>query len=205
LIEYHSADRIQFVVQFELFSADYVHRLTAGDPETEQHFVLYFSELILIKIRRLVRTPQALEDIRQETFLRVFRVLRQKGLTAPERLGAFVNGVCRNVMVEYFRSLARHPQLPEEAIEAPCGGPGPEAELVTEERKRIIRRVLADMPEKDRDILRMVFLEEHDKDDVCRIYNVDRNHLRVLLHRAKNRFRDRLAEPAEVVHGVALV
>lgn len=183
-------------MQFEPFSSDYVQRLTAGDPETESHFVSYFSELLLIKLRRLVRTRQALDDIRQETFLRVFRVLRQKGLAAPERLGAFVNGVCRNVMVEYYRSAAKHPQLPVNGLDAAGERLDPEAELVTEESKRIVRRILERMRPKDRQILRLVFLDERDKDEVCRICQVDRNHLRVLLHRAKNRFRERLPAPS---------
>ena len=44
----------------------------------------------------------------------------------------------------------------------------------------------------DRQILRLIFLEERDKDEVCRIFQVNRNYLRVLLHRAKNRFRESL-------------
>jgi RNA polymerase sigma-70 factor (ECF subfamily) len=34
-----------------------------------------------------------------------------------------------------------------------------------------------------------VFLEERDKDEVCRDFGVDRNYLRVLLHRAKQTFK----------------
>jgi RNA polymerase sigma-70 factor (ECF subfamily) len=32
-------------------------------------------------------------------------------------------------------------------------------------------------------------LEEKDKDEVCRQFGVDRDYLRVLLHRAKDKFR----------------
>jgi RNA polymerase sigma-70 factor (ECF subfamily) len=45
------------------------------------------------------------------------------------------------------------------------------------------------MNEKDRQLLRRVFLEEEDKDQVCREFQIDRNYLRVLLHRARLRFR----------------
>jgi RNA polymerase sigma-70 factor (ECF subfamily) len=37
--------------------------------------------------------------------------------------------------------------------------------------------------------LRAVFLEERDKDEVCTELGVDRDYLRVLLHRAKASFR----------------
>jgi RNA polymerase sigma-70 factor (ECF subfamily) len=42
-----------------------------------------------------------------------------------------------------------------------------------------------------------LFFEERDKDDICRTLNVDRNYLRVLLHRAKAKFRDRFLSDAD--------
>ena len=45
------------------------------------------------------------------------------------------------------------------------------------------------MRERDRDLLRAIFLEEKEKDEICREFGVDREYLRVLLHRAKERFR----------------
>jgi RNA polymerase sigma-70 factor, ECF subfamily len=45
------------------------------------------------------------------------------------------------------------------------------------------------MGQRDRELLRAIFLEEGDKDEVCRRFGVDRDYLRVRLHRAKERFR----------------
>ena len=42
---------------------------------------------------------------------------------------------------------------------------------------------------RDQKMLRSVFFDETDKDEVCRELGVDRQYLRVLLHRAKNSFR----------------
>jgi RNA polymerase sigma-70 factor (ECF subfamily) len=52
-----------------------------------------------------------------------------------------------------------------------------------------VRQILNEMPQKDRNLLRAVFLEEKEKDTVCREFGVDRNYLRVLLHRAKDKFK----------------
>ena len=71
------------------FDAQYVSRLTEGDASVEQHFTAYFGEFLRIKLRRRGWTTQEIEDISQETFLRVLQVLRQKrGLEHPERLGS---------------------------------------------------------------------------------------------------------------------
>ena len=49
--------------------------------------------------------------------------------------------------------------------------------------------VLDELPPKDSEILRMLFLQDLDKADLCRKFHVTGDYLRVLLHRAKSRFR----------------
>ena len=182
-------------MQFQTFTSEYVKGLTKGDLETERHFVAYFAELLRIKLRKALCSPQAVDDIRQETFLRVLNVLKQKnGLANPEKLGAFVNGVCRNVLIEYYRSVSRHGPSSEPVLDVAGPGPDPEAKCVNEERKRGVREILEQLPARDRKILRLVFMEEKEKAEVCRICDVDRGYLRVLLHRAKNRFREGAAK-----------
>ena len=65
-----------------------------------------------------------------------------------------------------------------------------ESEFVNEDRRKKVRKLLAEMNDKDREVLRLVFIEECDKDEICRRMNVDRGYLRVLVHRATNRLRE---------------
>src|SRR5215471_786062 len=103
-------------VQFHTFDAAYVENLCAGDFATQEHFVRYFTELLHLKLRSRLRSPQAIEDVRQETFARVFASLRKGGvLRQPERLGAFVNTVCNNVLFEHYRASSRSQPLEDEA------------------------------------------------------------------------------------------
>ena len=66
---------------------------------------------------------------------------------------------------------------------------GADAAMADEEVRTQVRSVLSELPEKDRKILRWLFFEERDKGEVCRVLQVDREYLRVLVHRAKQRFR----------------
>src|SRR3989440_12273897 len=91
-------------VEFFTFSQAYVERLREGDPSTEQHFVAYFEQLLHIKLRSRMLTSDKVEDLRQETFIRVIAVLRKDGVRQPERFGAFVNSICNNVLLEHYRS-----------------------------------------------------------------------------------------------------
>jgi RNA polymerase sigma-70 factor (ECF subfamily) len=61
--------------------------------------------------------------------------------------------------------------------------------LVAKETEKKVREILEQLSERDRRLLREVFLEERDKDEICRNFGVDREYLRVLLHRAKQSFK----------------
>jgi RNA polymerase sigma-70 factor (ECF subfamily) len=171
------------------FDEEYVRRLINGDPATEQHFVSYFGDLIWIKLRSRVRSPQLIEDVRQDTFLRVLKNLRTSGITHPERLGAYVHAVCTNVLYEHFRAESRFRELGEEGAAMIDPHAGADESFVSQELQKRVAAVLQEMPEKDRDLLTAIFLDEQDKDDVCRKYRVNRDYLRVLLYRARRRFR----------------
>lgn len=173
------------------FDADYLARLRHGDPETERHFIAYFSNAIWLKLRNRVRARHLIDEIRQETFARVLSYLQSgKPIQYPERFGGFVHGVCNNVMLEVLRSESSHPQAGEEPIDPPDRRVRFDSDMVTEERKRAVREILAEMPDKERTLLRMVFLEEGERSKICERFNVDGNYLRVLLHRAKEKFRE---------------
>jgi RNA polymerase sigma-70 factor, ECF subfamily len=173
-------------VQRQSFDADYVERLINSDRATEDAFVAYFGELLSIKLRPRLRSAELIQDVTQETFLRVFRTLRQAGIENPEALGAFVNSVCNNVLFEAYRAQSRTAEALEERASEDTAA---DDTLVEEEERTQVRSVLSELPEKDRKVLRWLFFDEKEKGEVCRVLQVDREYLRVLVHRAKQRFR----------------
>jgi RNA polymerase sigma-70 factor, ECF subfamily len=180
----------QSIVDTCCFDEEYVRRLTDGDAATEAHFTAYFGNLLTLKLRNKVRSTHGIDDIRQETFLRVLQTLRRRhGLEHPERLGAFVNSVCNNVLLENFRAQSRYVPLPEDHREPVDAATDLERDLVSEERKRMVTIVLDQLSEMDRRILKMLFFDEADKQEICRVMGVSREYLRVLVHRARLRFR----------------
>ncbi|HTC43402.1 MAG TPA: sigma-70 family RNA polymerase sigma factor [Candidatus Acidoferrales bacterium] len=176
----------------ELFAFDalYVDRLRDGDPSTEHHFVSYFGQILGIMLRARFLAPERIDDVRQETLTRVIAKLRRDGgIRQPERFGAFVNSICKNVLHEHQRDWQRNLPLEPDHFELPDKLVDLERTLISEETQKKVREILADMNQRDRNLLAAIFLEEKDKDEVCQEYGVDRGYLRVLLHRAKERFR----------------
>ena len=178
-------------LQFYTFDASYVGNLCAGDSRTQEHFFAYFSELLHLKLRSRLNSPQAIEDVRQETFARVFSVLRKEGgLRQPERLGAFVNVVCNHVLQEHYRSNGNGESLDEEGRpELPAKGASAFDLVADLQIKEKVRKILLKLAPRDRSLLKAVFLDERDRDEVCREFGVEREYLRVLLHRAKQEFK----------------
>jgi RNA polymerase sigma-70 factor (ECF subfamily) len=179
------------LLQFFTFDATYIDSLCAGDRSTQQHFVDYFTALIQMKLRSRLQSPQAAEDVRQETFARVLKALRNPGtLRQPERLGAFVNTICNHVLFEHYRSSSRSDSLDDEGQpELPATGASALDAAATRQMEVKVREILLELPTRDRLLLKAVFLEERDRDAVCAEFGVDREYLRVLLHRAKREFK----------------
>ena len=61
--------------------------------------------------------------------------------------------------------------------------------LEAKDTERVVRKILNELPERDRRLLQSVLLEERDKDEVCAEFGISREYLRVLLHRAKHSFK----------------
>jgi RNA polymerase sigma-70 factor (ECF subfamily) len=178
-------------MEFCSFDAPYLERLRSGDLESQQHFITYFTELIRLKLRKRLHSHFAIEDLRQETFARVWVALRSgDGIRKPERLGAYVNSVCNNVLFEHYRRVARESSSGDGVgIDIPDPAIGVVDAIANKQTRQKVRQILTNLPDKDRLLLTAVFLDECDKDDVCQRFGVNREYLRVLLHRAKNSFR----------------
>jgi RNA polymerase sigma-70 factor (ECF subfamily) len=178
-------------LQFQKFDDAYLDSLRKGDRRTEEHFVHYFSELIHLKLRSRLSSRDAIEDVRQETFARIFVLLRGKdGVRNASALGALVNSICNHVLLEYYRSHSKSEAM-EDASEMDIQSEDTDVldTLVSKDTQKTVREILGKLSDRDRQLLKSVFLEERDKDEVCSEFGVDREYLRVLLHRAKLSFK----------------
>jgi RNA polymerase sigma-70 factor (ECF subfamily) len=178
-------------LQFQKFDDTYLENLRKGDLRTEEHFVHYFSELIHLKLRSRLNSKDAVEDVRQETFARIFVLLRGKeGVRNASALGALVNSICNHVLLEYYRFHSKSDAM-EDASEMDIQAENTDVldAMVSKDTQKTVRQILEKLSERDRQLLKRIFLEDRDKDEVCQEFGVDREYLRVLLHRAKLSFK----------------
>ncbi len=127
-----------------------------------------------------------IEDIVQETVARFLVASQNDKIRNHEAAGAFVNGVCRNVISEYRRRSHRDEPMPD-VVPEPPGRSLAEADLF--ELRQAISQGLAQLPDRDRRILRAFYLEEKTKEEILEQTGLTDQNFRVILFRAKEKFR----------------
>jgi RNA polymerase sigma-70 factor, ECF subfamily len=186
------------------FDAAYLRALHKADPETERHFVSYFTPLIQRKLRKYLHVPDLIQEGVQETLVRVVITVRSRnGVRYPERFGAFVHAVCRNVAMEIFRREKRFLDLEEAGPVAESGSRSPHSAAEARETRDRVRRILNNLSKFDRELLEALFLAEEERSTLCRRFGVSDGYLRVLLHRAKQRFIGQLSREAPEAYAAA--
>lgn len=150
-------------------------------------------ELEKLRLRLRYRVGHALgfacpdiDDVVQETLKRFLESSQAGRLSTPEAAGAFLLGICRNVIHEYRRRLFRDLPMPEIVPEPPSKAIA-EPELL--ELRDAIAEGMRQLSPRDRQILHMFYLEEQPVERVLELMNLTEPNFRVVLCRAKERFR----------------
>lgn len=188
-------------------SADLVARIGRGDGTAEQEMVARYERGLGFLLRRRTGDPELALDLCQDTFRIAIEKLRAGPLNEPERLAGYLRGVAVNLVVGLERKTARRATTPDsDKVEATADrGPGPFDDVSSRQVGDAVRRLLAELrTPRDREILTRLYLEEDDKESICRDLGIDSTHFNRVLYRAKQRFRDLLGE-AERRSGLRLV
>jgi RNA polymerase sigma-70 factor (ECF subfamily) len=127
-----------------------------------------------------------IDDLVQETLTRFLIAVQKETVRNPESLGAYLNGICRNVILEYWRRSTREAPMPDLIPEPPAKGL-PEAELL--EMRQAIALGMEQLTSRDRQVLTAFYLEEKTKEEILKMTGMSDENFRVVLCRAKERFR----------------
>jgi len=139
----------------------------------------YFMDVYNVCFRVLGR-PQDAEDATQETFLSLFRT-REK-LAAAQSIRAWVLTIARNTSISILRARRPAATLPDSIADAP-----PIRDLGDPER---LGRALASLPEEDRHLVQMRFLEGKSPAEMALESGRNPGSVATALCRALRRLRD---------------
>jgi RNA polymerase sigma-70 factor (ECF subfamily) len=183
-----------------------------GDEQSFELLLQRYRTPLVNFLFRMVKNREQAEDLAQEVFIRVYRARGEYVPTA--KFTTWLFRIATNLALNSLRDH-RHQKL-EMSIDAPLTAdaedgderpfevadkhPTVEQELVEEERKKMIRRAIEKLPEKQRAAVLLHKYQELDYAEIAKILSCSESALKSLLFRAYEMLRVELA-PLVARHG----
>ena len=138
---------------------------------------------------RATRDPELSRDLTQDALLAV--VAQRAAFAGRSTLRTWAVGILSNKIADHFR---RQANCPIDSTDDPelLAEPSPadlERALAARQKLAVVLRALEKIPEFERLALMMVDVEGVEREDSCSALGISATHLRVLLHRGRNRLR----------------
>jgi RNA polymerase sigma-70 factor (ECF subfamily) len=142
-------------------------------------------------ILRRVRDPDVAADILQDAAVTTLEKLQNGEIAHPENVGGYLYRVALNHLRNYRRKDRGAVSSSEALEELRSADEDSEWSCVgLAQWRAAARRMLEQMPaERDRDLLVRFYLNDEDKEQICRDLHLSTEHFNRVIFRARNRFR----------------
>jgi RNA polymerase sigma-70 factor (ECF subfamily) len=173
-------------------AAELVQGIQRGDPEAEAELVRRYRRGVMVIVAKAGRGRVPVEDLCHDVLATAIEKVRARAIREPERLSGFIAGLARMMVMDCIRK-ARSRDAIEARMPPPPSAQAPEAvnQLLREEQAAMVRDVLGELEsDRDREILFRFYLEEDDKERICRDLGLTAVHFNRVLFRARERFRE---------------
>ena len=165
-------------------------RARPDGPEFEELYRQSSDRVLGLCLRMLGARDEA-EDAAAEAFLKAHRALARYDPARP--FASWILTIASRVCLDRLRRrrLERRLFVPpaEDPAEPVALADRQLRRLLAGESRRRVRRALAGLPERDRQVLVMRYYGELAYDEIASALDLKRNHVAVLIHRAKQRLR----------------
>jgi len=173
-------------------------RIREGDVSAESELIRQFEPGLRVLLRRRTGGDHGLlQDLVQETLLVVLQRLRGIGIDDPHKLAAFAAQTARNLAIASLRKAERQKtDVDSEATDRnPDSGQSIDGKTADLEAALAVRALLRELPQpRDRLMLKRFYLDDDDKEIICRELDLTEAAFNQALSRARRRFRQILEE-----------
>lgn len=167
-----------------LSAEELARRARAGSSDAFGALVDRYAPRVLRYLRQRVRGDHDAEDLRQETFVRVYENLHRYDPSRPFSPWLFT--IASRLAVSHLRS--ERPSAGHEALAFVPSGARPDEIAIKRERDRAVwplaARVLSDRQHR---AIRLRYAEDLPIKQIAERMGLTRTHVKVLLHRARKR------------------
>lgn len=138
---------------------------------------------------RLMENAEDAEDMVQETYLRLWKK-REEIPPDIENVEAYCIRIIRNLCLDALKApQIEEEQCPIEELDVPQTG-SLMREVETRDEASIVRRIIQDLPEQQRQIVKMRDVDDLPYEEIEQITGLTTVNIRVLLSRARKKIRE---------------
>jgi RNA polymerase sigma-70 factor (ECF subfamily) len=142
-------------------------------------------------ILRRVRDPEAAADILQDAAVTTLEKLRRGEIAHPENLGGYLYRVALNHLRNHRRKDRSAVSSADGLAELPASDDADWENVRGRQWATAVRRMLEEMPvARDREVLVRFYLDDEDREQICRELQLSEEHFNRVIFRARNRFRE---------------
>lgn len=164
-----------------------VVRAAKGKPAATRALVKRYERPVFALLSRMVgrHQPALVEDLAQETFLRVFKALPRFRTDVPAKLSSWILTIATRVALDALKR--RRPQL-----EAVSEGAAPRLDerLAGRQALTVIEQAVAELPEGQRAALVLRVFHDLDYAEIAAALDVDVGTVKSRISRARARLRE---------------
>ena len=177
---------------------EFVQRILSGDQDACVRLVHTYARMVGTVIWRATGDDRIVEDLSQETFLRVFRAIGY--FDSRGRLSTWIYTIANRVAIDHLRRTAHRREesltdTPESSLPvepAKAESLDPESLFSRKELRGVVQEQLAKLPEEYRLALVYTAIEGLDYQTVASMMNVPVGTLKTYVFRGKKMLKDKL-------------
>jgi RNA polymerase sigma-70 factor, ECF subfamily len=172
--------------------ASLVDQARAGDAGARRRLYVQFVDRVFRVVRGMVRSDADAEDVTQDAMLTVLTSLHTYRPRAEARFAAWVMTIAVNTAHRRFRR--RRPELTAtgELPDVPDPAADPAADLDRARRRRALLLALAELPERERQIVSLRYGAELNAREIGAAVGLEPANVRKILERARMQLGARL-------------
>ena len=144
---------------------------------------------------RITLNPAEAEDIVQETMIKVWN--RRDQWDDIDSIEAFCLTICRNLSLDKMKKMANQNQsLSEGEHDTPdrSYSSNPEEQAVQQDRVALVRRLIDELPEKQRSVMQLRDFEGKSYKEIAEIMAISEEQVTVNIFRARQAIKQRFIE-----------
>ncbi len=143
---------------------------------------------------RITLNPAEAEDIVQDTMIKVWN--KREQWDEIESIEAFCLTICRNLSLDRIKKADNQTAVLDESNDPPDGSytSDPEAQTVQRDRIQLVRKLIEQLPEKQRSCIWLRDIEGKTYKEIATVMGISEQQVKVNIFRARQAIRQKYLE-----------